>query len=117
MLSWWLSGKESSCQRRVFDPWGSIPGVRSLGREDPLEKEMVTHSSILAWEILWREEPGRIQSMGSRESGTTQRLNNNNKNPWVTHTRSDTLSGSNEGPAGTGPRRQGSSQWELRLLC
>ena len=34
--------------------------VRSLGREDPLEKEMVTHSSILAWEIPWTEEPGRL---------------------------------------------------------
>ena len=38
--------------------------VQSLGREDPLEKEMVTHSSILAWKILWMEEPGRLQSMG-----------------------------------------------------
>ena len=40
--------------------------VRSLGREDPLEKEMATHSSILAWKIPWREEPGRLQSMGSQ---------------------------------------------------
>ena len=40
--------------------------VRSLGREDPLEKEMVTHSSILAWRIPWTEEPGRLQSMGSQ---------------------------------------------------
>ena len=39
--------------------------VRSLGREDPLEKEMATHSSTLAWRIPWREEPGRLQSMGS----------------------------------------------------
>ena len=38
--------------------------VRSLGREDPLEKEMATHSSILAWSIPWTEKPGRIQSMG-----------------------------------------------------
>ena len=38
--------------------------VRFLGREDPLEKEMATHSSILAWEILWTEELGRLQSMG-----------------------------------------------------
>ena len=37
--------------------------VRSLGREDPLEKEMVTHSSILAWRIPWTEKPGRLQSM------------------------------------------------------
>ena len=38
--------------------------VRSLGQEDPLEEEMATHSSILAWEIPWSEEPGRLQSMG-----------------------------------------------------
>ena len=38
--------------------------VRSLGLEDPLEKEMATHSSILAWRIPWTEEPGRLQSMG-----------------------------------------------------
>ena len=40
--------------------------VQSLGREDPLEKEMAIHSSILAWEILWREKPGGLQSMGSQ---------------------------------------------------
>ena len=38
--------------------------IRSLCRKDPLEKEMATHSSILAWEIPWLEEPGRLQSMG-----------------------------------------------------
>ena len=40
--------------------------VRSLGWEDPLEKGMVTHSSILAWRMLWTEEPGRLESMGSQ---------------------------------------------------
>ena len=45
--------------------------VRFLGWEDPLEKEMATHSSILAWIIPWTEEPGRLQSMGSKESDTT----------------------------------------------
>ena len=40
--------------------------VRSLGREDPLEREMATHSSILAWRIPWRHEPGRLQSTGSQ---------------------------------------------------
>ena len=40
--------------------------VQSLGQEDPLEKEMATHSSILAWRILWTEEPGGLQSMGSQ---------------------------------------------------
>ena len=39
--------------------------VRSLGQEDPLEKKMATHSSILAWEIPWTEEPGGLQSIGS----------------------------------------------------
>ena len=40
--------------------------VRSLGREDPLEKAMAPHSSTLAWKIPWMEEPGRLQSMGSQ---------------------------------------------------
>ena len=43
--------------------------VRSLGREDPLEKEMATHSSTLAWKIPWTEEPGRLLSMGSQRVG------------------------------------------------
>ena len=51
-----------------------LPGMRetqvqSLGREDSLEKEMATHSTILAWRIPWREEPGRLQSMGSQRVG------------------------------------------------
>ena len=45
------------------------PQVQSLGREDLLEKEMATHSSILAWKIPWMEEPGRLQSMGSKRVG------------------------------------------------
>ena len=43
--------------------------VRSLGQEDPLEKEMATHSSTLAWKIPWTEECGRLQSMGSQRVG------------------------------------------------
>ena len=43
--------------------------VQSLGWEDLLEKEMATHSSILAWKIPWMEEPGRLQSMGSQRVG------------------------------------------------
>ena len=42
---------------------------QSLGGEDPLEKEMATHSSILAWKTPWTEEPGRLQSMGSQRVG------------------------------------------------
>ena len=53
-LPWWFSHKESSC---------SI-GDLILGRDDPLEKEMATHSSILVWEIIWTEDPGRLQSTG-----------------------------------------------------
>ena len=45
-----------------------------LSWEDPLEKGMITHSSILAWRMPWAEEPGRLQSMGSQESDITQRL-------------------------------------------
>jgi len=45
--------------------------VQSKGQKDPLEKEMATHPSILAWEIPWAEEPGGLQSMGSQESDTT----------------------------------------------
>ena len=48
--------------------------VQSLGQEDPLEKEMATHSNILAWKIPWTEEPGQLQSMGHKESYTTERL-------------------------------------------
>jgi len=52
--------KESAC---------NVGGFQSLGQEDPLEKGMATHSSILAWEILWAEDPGRLQYMGSQRAG------------------------------------------------
>ena len=45
----------------IWNTW-----VRSLGQEDPLKKEMATHSSTLAWKISWTEKPGRVQSMGSQ---------------------------------------------------
>ena len=48
--------------------------VSSLGAEDPLEKGMVTHSSILAWEIPWTEKPGRLQSRGCKGLDMTERL-------------------------------------------
>ena len=48
----------------MWDTW-----VQSLGWEDPLEKEMATHSSTLAWRILWTEEPGRLQFMGWQRVG------------------------------------------------
>ena len=46
--------------------------IQSLGWEDPLEKGMATHSSILAWRIPWAEEPGRLQSTGSRRVRQTE---------------------------------------------
>ena len=46
--------------------------VQSLGWEDPLEKEMATHSSILAWQIPWTEEPGGLSPWGRKESDTTE---------------------------------------------
>ena len=46
--------------------------VQSLGWEDPLEKEMATHFSILAWKIPWTEEPGGLESMGSQKVSTTK---------------------------------------------
>ena len=48
----------------IQEPW-----VQSLSREDPLEKEMATHSSILVWRIPWKEEPGTPQSLGSQRIG------------------------------------------------
>ena len=51
--------------------------VQSLGQEDPLEKEMATHSSILVWEIPWTEKPGGLQSMGLQELDTTWQLHSN----------------------------------------
>ena len=52
--------------------------AQSLSQEDPLEKEMATHLSILAWEIPRTEEPGGLHSMGSKELNISQQLNNNN---------------------------------------
>ena len=58
-LHWRLIGKESACQcrRPEFNPWG---------QEDPLEKEIAIHSSILAWEIPWTEEPEGYRPLGLR---------------------------------------------------
>ena len=60
LLPWWLNGKESPAKQETW--------VQSLSWEDPLEKEMATHSSILAWKIPWTEEPGGLQSMGLQKS-------------------------------------------------
>ena len=60
-LSWWPRSKESSSSAEDLD---SIPGP-----EDPLEKGMATHFSILVWGVPWREEPGGLQSMGLQRVG------------------------------------------------
>ena len=57
-------------QRYRMPPRMQETWVRSLGEEDPLEKEMTTQSSILAWKTPWTEEPGRLQSMGVAKSQT-----------------------------------------------
>ena len=54
----------NNIMQEMQDRW-----VRSLGQEDPLEKEMATHSSILAWRIPWTEEPGWLQVMGLQRVG------------------------------------------------
>ena len=59
-------GKKSACSAETR--------VRSLGQEDPLEKEMATHSSILAWKIPWTEEPGGPQSMGLQTVNMSKQL-------------------------------------------
>ena len=59
--------------------------VQSLSQEDPLEKGMTTHSSILAWRIPWTQEPGRLQSSGSQRVGMTERLTHTH-----THTHTET---------------------------
>ena len=59
-----LVAQQLKCMPPMRETW-----VQPLGREDPLEKEMVTHSSILAWRIPWTEKPSRLQSTGSQRVG------------------------------------------------
>ena len=70
--SWWLRGKNKNKNKNktrlpIQEMQKTL--VRSLGQEDLLHEEMETHSSILAWEIPWTEEPGMLQSMGSQRVG------------------------------------------------
>ena len=78
--------------------------VQSLGQEDPLKKEMATHSSIFAWEILWIEETSELQSMGSQKSWTW----------WSMHTRTHTHSLKTYSECITG---WGSGRKLVRALC
>ena len=59
-LPWWLGGKESAHNT------GEAGDLGSLGREDPLEKDLATCASILAWRIPWTEEPDRLPSLGTQ---------------------------------------------------
>ena len=73
-MTWLTSNLNGVFASLVAQRLKCLPGmqetwVRSLGREDPLEKEMATHSSTLAWRIPGREEPGRLQFMGSQRVG------------------------------------------------
>ena len=61
-----MKGGSLVAQRLKCLPVRRETRVQSLGREDPLEKKMATHSSILAWRIPWAEEPGGLQSIGSQ---------------------------------------------------
>ena len=74
---WTARGSNQSILKEISGfPGGShgrvscnVGDLGSISREDPLEKEMATHSSILAWRIPWTEEPGGLQSMGSQRVG------------------------------------------------
>ena len=79
-LLWYISSLYISYKGFPHSSVKNLPAVqetkvRFLGWEDPLEKEMATHSCIIAWRIPWIEEPSRLQSMGSQESDMTYRLN------------------------------------------
>ena len=110
--SWtWLSDFYFTWASLVAQMVKSLPAVqdtwvRSLDQEDPLEKEMATHSSILAWKIPWTEEPGRLQSMGSHRVGhdwatllsftftfpyskETKPVNSKGNQPWIFTGRTD----------------------------
>ncbi|XDA82854.1 hypothetical protein R6Z07F_012750 [Ovis aries] len=65
---------EMAAQRVKHLPAMQETRVRSLGQEDPLEKEMAIYSSTLAWKIPWTDKPSRLQSMGSQRVGPTERL-------------------------------------------
>ena len=66
---YWFPGPSLVAQRVKRLPAMQETWVRSLGQEYPLEKEMATHSSTLAWKIPWTEKPSRLQSMGSQRVG------------------------------------------------
>ena len=97
-----LSGKETTCQSRQKTQ------VPSLGREDPLEKEMATRSSILAWRIPGTEDPGRLQSMRS------QRVRHDWTNKHLPHLWNSLLEFTYRAVSGT---RMNSSFWSQQQYC
>ena len=80
-----LVAQRLKCLPAMQETW-----VQSLGQEDPLEKEMATHSSILAWRIPWTEEPGRLQSTGSQSQTRTEQLTHTHTH-YICLSRSDLL--------------------------
>ena len=82
------------------------PRVQSLGQEDPLEKEMATHSSILAWEIPWTEEPGGLQSIGWQKSQTQFSNKTTTTEVYLCQSQS---------PNSSPPHQVGLSSWELDI--
>ena len=106
----------TSVEEKTATPGGSVrknlpamweTWVSSLGLEDPLEKEMATHSSILAWEILWREEPGGLQSMGLQrvilDLVTKQQWRPSNPCSWVLLIEKEKNQGGMTGPCMCSP--------------
>ena len=67
MWGWAGASQVAQTVKRLPPMWKTQ--VQSLGRKDPLEKDMAPHSSTLAWKIPWMEKPGRLQSMGSQKVG------------------------------------------------
>ena len=102
----------------VAQPVKNLPAlqetwVRSLGWEDPLEEGIATHSSMLAWKIPWKEEPGGLQSTGSKRTDTTERLS--------TERSSQCFPGGTSGKESTcrcrRHERRGLSNWVGQIRC
>ena len=90
-------GKNLPASQKTKETW-----VRSLGREDRLEKEMATHSSILAWRIPWTEELGGLQSTSRKESDTTEQLHFH----WVRRP---------DNQEGQGQEEEGYLSWSIQI--
>ena len=92
--------------------------VRSLGQEDPLEKEMATHSNILAWENPWTEEPGGLQCMGSQRVGHDWATNTLEESFKMSKKMNSTISKTNEGDEqATDHQNQTDQNTKVPKLC